>query len=116
MKAKKPKQTPEERALMAAQTRELARQEDQITERKRRIMGAQRSGRASLLSGGERGVMPGEVRSVRGAGSGMTGGRTSTGGKAGGMSLLGGGVRSGGGGGGSSAGSSGGTARRVSRV
>jgi len=79
MKAKAPKQTPEELALMRAQTTELARTQDQLNEQRRRIIRAQIGGRGSLLSGGERGVRAGEMRQTRGSGGGATGGRTMSG-------------------------------------
>ena len=49
--AKKPKKTAEEKALLAAQTRELSRQDEALNERKRRIIRAQTTSRASMLSG-----------------------------------------------------------------
>ena len=77
MKAKAPKQTPEELALMRAQTAELARTQDQLNEQRRRIIRAQTGGRGSLLSGGERGVRAGESRGMAGGSSGAgAGGRT----------------------------------------
>ena len=79
MKAKAPKQTPEELALVRAQTAELSRTSDQLNEQRRRIIRAQTGGRGSLLSGGERGVRAGETRSTRGSGGGATGGRTMSG-------------------------------------
>lgn len=118
MKAKAPKQTPEELALLRAQTVELGRTQDQLNEQRRRIIRAQTGGRGSLLSGGERGVRAGETRSTRGSGGGATGGRTLSGtgaGRAGaagyapgaGSSMFGGG----GGFGGANRGTGGGTAQ-----
>lgn len=74
MKAKAPKQTPEELALMRAQTAELARTQDQLNEQRRRIIRAQTGGRGSLLSGGERGVRAGESRGMAGGSAGAGGG------------------------------------------
>lgn len=80
MKSKTPKKSPEELALLSAQTRELARQEDLINEKKARILRAQTGSRSSLLSGGERGVRPNEMRSTPGqAGNPGTGGSVSRG-------------------------------------
>lgn len=89
--AKKPKKTAEERALEAAQARELDRTQNDINEKKRRTLRAQYTSRGSLLSGSERGVRPGEVRLTKGAAtpSGTTG-RTGLAGRGG---TLGGGGR-----------------------
>lgn len=73
MKSKTPKKSPEELALLTAQTRELARQEDQINERKARILRAQMGSRASLLSGGERRQTPGSGGSSTPVQSGLAG-------------------------------------------
>jgi hypothetical protein len=90
--ASKPKKSKEEKALDAAQARELDRTQDEINERKRRILRSEMGGRSSLLSGSERGVRPGETRLVSGVvGSGLSGG---------GRGGVRGGVRGAGGGGG----------------
>lgn len=99
MKAKKPKQSAEEKALLSAQVRELARQDEAINEKKRRIIRAQTSSRASMLSGnisraqeqggagsGGRAGLPGRTGGRRGSAPGLGGG-------------LGGGARRAGGGG-----------------
>lgn len=117
MKAKAPKQTPEELALMRAQTTELARTQDQLNEQRRRIIRAQTGGRGSLLSGGERGIRAGETRQSRGSGGGATGGRTLSGagagraGAAGYAPGAGSSMFSGGGGGGMNRGTGGGVAQ-----
>lgn len=51
LKAKKPKQTAEEASLLAAQTREIDRQDAALNEKKRMLIRSQLSSRASLLSG-----------------------------------------------------------------
>lgn len=51
LKAKRPKQTAEEAALLSAQTRELGRQDMALNEKKRLLIRSQLSSRASLLSG-----------------------------------------------------------------
>jgi hypothetical protein len=98
MKAKKPKQTAEEKALAAAQARELDRTQEEINERKRRTLRSEMGGRSSLLSGSERGVREGEVRQMTGTPS-STAGRSGRPRRAGiGAGVLGGlGIRSGGG-------------------
>jgi hypothetical protein len=68
-KAKKPKKSAQEKLLLAAQTRELSRTQEEIDERKRRILRGQYGSRGTMLSGGERGVRPGEARGQRGAGA-----------------------------------------------
>ena len=109
-KAKAPGASEEEKALAAAQNRELARKNDEIVQRQKRILNSQRGGRASLLSGSERGVRAGEVRATRGSGGSVTGGSTSTGsGRGGGLSLLSGSARAARGGGGGGGFSGGGT-------
>lgn len=76
MKASKPKQTAEEKALAAAQARELDRTQEEINERKRRTLRSEMGGRSSLLSGSERGVREGEVRQMTGGVPSSTPGRT----------------------------------------
>lgn len=76
LKPKKPKATSEQKALAAAQARELDRQSNEINERKRRILRSQIGGRSSLLSGSERGIRPGEVRQVSGSSTTATAGRS----------------------------------------
>ena len=90
MKAKPPKKTAEEKALAAAQARELDRTQKEIDEKKRRTLRAQ-YGSTSLLSGSERGVVEGETRLMRGsAGTSSLAGRTRGGGRrAGAASILG---------------------------
>ena len=95
MGASRPKKTAEEEALMRAQTRELGRTQEEINEKKRRILRSQTGGRSSLLSGSERGVQPGETRLMRGGSGNAGGGRDLRQplGMRGGVSLLGGGRR-----------------------
>lgn len=73
--AKKPKPTAAEKALESAQLREISRQDAAINEKRSRILRAQTGSRASLLSGSERGVKPGEQRLSTGStsASGMPG-------------------------------------------
>jgi hypothetical protein len=98
MKAKTPKPTAEELALTRAQTAELSRTQDELTERRRRIIRAQVGGRGSLLSGSERGIRPGESRAMvgsTGGGAGRSGGTGS--GRAGAAGYAGGAMAGGGG-------------------
>lgn len=93
-----PSKTKQEKALVAAQMRELDRTQEEINEKRRRVLRSQIGGRGSLLSGSERGVREGEVRQMRGSGN-PGGGRDLRNplGQTGGVARLGGGVRLGGG-------------------
>ena len=102
MKANKPKKSAEEKALAAAQVRELSRQDEAINERKRRIIRAQTTSRASMLSGNiARSQQPGGA-GTGGGGTGIPGrtggGRGSSPGLGGGLGFSGSGRRRAGGG------------------
>jgi hypothetical protein len=77
LKPKAPKKTPEELALLRAQSVALSRSENEINERKKRIIRAQTSSRASMLSGNLERILG--AGSSGGAGAprnpGRTGGR-----------------------------------------
>ncbi len=83
LKAKRPKQTAEEASLLAAQTREIDRQDQAINEKKRMLIRSQLSSRASLLSGNLKSKQ--DMTSVPGAAgatgmAGRTGAASSSGG------------------------------------
>lgn len=88
---KAPKKTPEEKALEAAQTRQLDQTEQEINDRKRRILRSEIGGRGSLLSGSERGVRPGETRLGPATTAGGSSGKSGVPRKVGVGSLAGGG-------------------------
>ncbi len=83
LKAKKPKQTAEEASLLAAQTREIDRQDIALNEKKRLLIRSQLSSRASLLSGNVRQkqqMLPGGGGGLATGIAGRTGAPTSSGG------------------------------------